>query len=918
MTRKLQQYYILKFNSSRLKKAHYNIVGLTLDQARKNGEVVSMGDSQLLRSLRFLKGIDDQDIYQTLRSLSYQRKRAKSHPSDNIPALPDIDKNFDALLFVPEIISIVVEHNSHYVSLLENGVWVNGKRYVRFQCGAGNARRNTVIFIDESYKKQTSSLLSNNHNPTIQIAPAKYNAYFALGSSATHSVSNLNFVVIPDCIVQREETVEFVEESTESGKDDIILEKDMLLDFNLFDGMGVISPASARRWSDELELDYTPSTFIVRNSFLKGMVCVFDFHRFADLNGVMEIKDVWGTVHNAYELDMILTESQFKLWNGYQSHTDYTSSCEQNHMHWGVSRVSPKRDQSHVFSNYQFLQVLDLNKSQIKSLCKKTIDYFKDIISGDIRKTLLYLLGKNTMEYNPDLLDHVGDSIAKSLVLNNELLDDDYIQSHLANSLNRRIRESYIGNLILDGNYSTMIADPYALVEHAFGLPANGLLKRGENYSNYWSKKGIRQVVACRAPLTWRSEVNILNLQNSRQQQDWYKYIEGGIIYNVHGADMILHADSDMDGDIVMTTSCPEFISGAQGGLPITYSSQKVPKQTINDRDLGLADLAAFNSKIGFITNCSTTMYAMLALYRKSSRQHSELIKRLKICRKEQGSQIDKAKGLIVRPFPIHWTRWSKDSKLNNSIIIDRRPYFMRYLYPNYNRKYLKFWQNYETFCISKFGKSIDDLLNSENLTEHEQEIKQKYFRFQPLIDSDCIMNNICHTMEAGIKEIKHTSKHASSAEKVIMILKDKDIPFDKDKFQALHAVFKKYKAGRRNFANMKDASGETKFHTLDQYSKSIRQEAYQISSNICELANLAVSICYEAHPSESKSFVWGVFGDGIVKNVTKNRQKSCAVPFLVQNDEDFDFETLGLHYKMMEIDVKEEIDTEGDENDYI
>ena len=52
---KLQQFYVLKFNSGRLKKDKYNI-NINIKTARKNGELIALGDNQVLRSIRKIKG----------------------------------------------------------------------------------------------------------------------------------------------------------------------------------------------------------------------------------------------------------------------------------------------------------------------------------------------------------------------------------------------------------------------------------------------------------------------------------------------------------------------------------------------------------------------------------------------------------------------------------------------------------------------------------------------------------------------------------------------------------------------------------------------------------------------------------------------------------------------------------------------
>lgn len=98
---------------------------------------------------------------------------------------------------------------------------------------------------------------------------------------------------------------------------------------------------------------------------------------------------------------------------------------------------------------------------------------------------------------------------------------------------------------------------------------------------------------------------------------------------------------SDFDGDLVFTTDNAEMVNNVMPGNPITYQKKPVEKKHIDKRDLYKADLMSFDSKIGYITNCSTTLYSMLPMYEKGTKEYDEIIHRLKICRKEQGNQID-------------------------------------------------------------------------------------------------------------------------------------------------------------------------------------------------------------------------------------------------------------------------------------
>jgi hypothetical protein len=437
----------------------------------------------------------------------------------------------------------VVKNVKHYEHIVKEGLFINNKKFVRLMCSAGQARRNNVLFVESDIEAELKKVLNNNR-ADIEITPAKFNAYFALASSTALEVSTPYFCVIPDCEVVRKEKVEWVEE--QDNGNDIIEECEKELVFNLFDGQGLISPRMATQWAEDLGLDYIPSCFIIRSNFLKGMVATIDFNDYSDEIGIHLITDIYGNQVNIRDIDVILTASQFKLWNAYESTWDYVSKCKDNGLGWGVTRVSPKEEKHHTFLNYQFLQALKLDQKQIESLCSKTIQYFENIMSGKLDYTLIYLLGDIIDHgYDENIFNKINDNVTKALILDNNLIADPYIQNHIQNSLKRKIKDSYIGNLIVDGQYTFMVADPYAMLEYIFEQPIVGLLNRDEHYNNYWLSKGVNKVAGMRSPLVWRSEVNVLNLTDNDNIQKWYKHLNCCLVTNVHGMDMALFGGAD-------------------------------------------------------------------------------------------------------------------------------------------------------------------------------------------------------------------------------------------------------------------------------------------------------------------------------------------------------------------------------------
>ena len=96
-----------------------------------------------------------------------------------------------------------------------------------------------------------------------------------------------------------------------------------------------------------------------------------------------------------------------------------------------------------------------------------------------------------------------------------------------------------------------------------------------------------------------------------------------------------------LTGDILMSTSCKVFIDNMVKGNPITYQKKPTEKKYIDTKDLYKADLLSFDSKIGYITNSSSTLWCMLYNYEKGSKEYNTIMHRLKECRVAQGNEID-------------------------------------------------------------------------------------------------------------------------------------------------------------------------------------------------------------------------------------------------------------------------------------
>lgn len=980
--RKLQQFYIGKFLSGRLANDNFDVKrGVFLDKTdteikaptnssilsslRSKQELVALADSQVLRTIRMIKyaRLREQGEYfveynkDKLEYLLKQKKRLlKTEPQSRAEKntlgseIKQVNNKINDMLYIPEYILVTIEQDSHYRTIVRKGLFINGKKYVRLLCSAGMARNNTVAFVEESYEEELKRYLRNGVKD-VTITENKYNAYFALASTATHILSTPKVLFVNDCEINMTKKIDWVQDTQtidplQNKQRVITLDKE--LEFNLFDGGGLVDISKARLWAEELELDYIPSVFIIRNIFCKGCLFTVDFKKFAKEIAKKEfVIDGFGNKQRIEDCDVILTKSQFKLYNGYDSMEDYQKKCDENFNYWGTSRVSPKKDDDFFFTNYQFLQVLDLNNEDIEELCRPTIKWLTGVAGLNRNFALLYLLGSLCLKEDldpQDIINLTSDNMVKALIINKDMIEDEYVRQTIIQSINKKIKEAYIGKLIVEGCFNTMIPDPYALMEWAFSegdiSQVHGLLKEFEHHSAYWNKRNATDAVGMRSPLTWRSEVNKLTFIDNEQTREWYQYLDSGTIYNVWGVDCILAADSDYDGDIVASTANDVFLKCRYDeALGITYEKKTVPKKIIKEKDLYKADLSSFNTTIGTITNYSTSFYDLLYKYigktdDYSKKCYDEIIERLKLTRKCQGDSIDAAKGIKVDPYPQIWTRRQKIAPEDttevearkiflNDICADRKPYFFKYRYPTSNREYEEYIVAKDFYCRTTFNKRLEDILSLEEnlLSEEERNFKEKYYEFCPLINYRGPMNRICNYLERELSLIKDLKKE-KTPEHVIKLMQTEDKKIDEFDLEKIKEFYERYICKKRDlkmqqiFAvksiSQKMVNTEDNIVNIEQYAKKLRAEAEEyfmkncvIGKTVSEMiADTVVEFCYIKYTSKSKAFAWNVFGKYILENIKNNTLKQTnktTVPYL---DKDGDIEYLYNKFSEVEIDI--------------
>lgn len=932
---KNRQLYTMKFKSSRLKKFDYNIK-INYQEALSNGEIIALSDNQMLRTIRKVvlekykdnleikKRILNKDLLEEFYENIENIKKEKNS-EENIEKLQENKQNIIQMCYIPEYITIVMEHDKHYEYLYNNGLIINDKTYFRISTSAGKGRSSTVTFCSSDILESVNKILDNGRDKTKKFSPSKFNAYKGLYESKTQIVTTPRFCVVPDYFTSDTFEVNWVTE-TSNDEDDKIEPKTITKEFNRSDGMGLITPTMAKKWSEDLGIDYLPSQFCVRQSFIKGMLCVFDIVEFCKEknNGNYMVNTIYKDENgqpikvDLREIDVILTEGQFKLWDSFISLEQYKKNCIDNELMWGVSLYVDKELTNTLRMNYQFLQVTDISKENIPKLCDNFVKWIKGVNSDDIWYTLLFLMGTNVTQSSiKKYLENSSNWWIKSLIVNHQLLKDKYIKQKIYNLIKKKIDKGCLGVITLDGNYQVIVSDPYGLMEAVCGLKVHGLISKECCYSQYWNDRNINKIDCMRAPLTYRSEHVVMNVENTEEQKKWFKYCYGGIILNIHGHETDNFAGSDFDFDILASTSNEILINSVyKNENPVVYEPPKPKKIVITDEDLYNSDLFSFGSIIGAITNKSTTGTALLKYFEetkgKDSREYKTLLNRLKMCTKLQSAQIDKAKiGREVKGIPKTWTDRKYIDKLNiskeekeflKSIMLDRHPYFFIHLYSDTKTKYKKYIEKNNLTCKHKFGITLIELLEKPNKNKEETRFTQDYNKYMPVVDTDSVMNNICKYIESIDFDIKNKI-HTTDEDTHNLLMRYNDI-VNEDTYKKVLDIYKDFRKELSSLNSIKFSGSKNKYNedseqeTLDIYT-TFKDELDGVCSNVYELVDYLIKIFYEEFKGANKDILWNCYGNVMFENIKAKATKRIMFPF---PNKDGDIEYLNEKFKLEEV----------------
>ena len=871
--------------------------------------MISLADSQILRWIDELNGITDADTAARNIKLRIKEIRREENSPENKREIRQLYKDLDALQFKPDYMCLIIDRDKDYYRACK-GFSINGIPYTRLLGTNGGIKNSTIVFVSERLAPELRRRVENGRDTSKPLVTAKLEAYKALTCSASIPVSLPNGILIVDDV-----ETEFPSDIiylTDEGEGEPMMElrKDEPIKMDASDGYGLMLPCLAERWSKELGLDYVMSGCNTRFSFEKGMVFAFDFIDFAEkVAGNYIVKDAYGTERDIREVELILTTSMVKLWDSYPSSDAYVQTSLSNGYTFGVPKTCPKELESERSLNYQFIQSYDLTEEDIDELIEPTMRDIRDALGGDWRKTILYLKGSGITENN---VSRLNDDYIKAAMIDERMLDDPYVQNSIYQLIRNRINEAKVGVIKVHGNYSIVSGDPYLLCQSIFGLEKTGLLRAGEIYSEYWT--GSERLACYRAPMTCHNNIRLVRPADREEVRYWYRHIRTATIIN--GWDTMAAAlnGMDTDGDMVMLTDNRVLVERLTPLPALMCAQRKAEKRISEEDDFIRSNIDSFGNSIGQTTNWITSMFEVRSHFPKDSREYEVLSYRIRCGQLYQQNEIDKAKGVVCKHMVRNWHDRHACGQIEDAetrefyrrIVADRKPYFMRYIYPQLMKQYNTYIKNTDRNAMREFQMSVADMekIPEEKQTERQREFL-KFFRLRmPVGVGDCVMNQICRKFEEAFDG--YIGRHNARVPFDYRIMRS-EAEYLPKQYSAVKKLFDDYNKRISNYivyADYERVDEYESFATLSEMDEEFKKECALICPDERALCNIVLDLCYTKN--STKRFAWNMCGEEIIRNLLEKNGGIIRFPTLCENGE---IEYGGKRFAVEEKELTEEDD---------
>lgn len=533
-------------------------------------------------------------------------------------------------------------------------------KYVRFIRSSGSSRVGKCLYIKEEYYDEMIEWLKHGLN----IAEgedcdlAGVEAYLSLMATSIMDTFKMEskHILLVDDVESKFKTTAMV---TRLGSDGLLHTKEEELEMtnSIFDGSSLIDFSI-------LKEEYCKNGGVqLRNAWFKGFAFACDIkkfmkYQFKDSYKNAVVYDMFGNPIKVSDIKLITTPSSLKYlknsiggtYKEWLDNLELMWEDEENKNIWGICSTphdSKFINGTHVQSHYQLLNNLQLTEDEVKELLKSSLEYIK-LLKNDLRvfKQHIKTNANKLEEKLKDDLDDIeaidnenkisnsmNDFMYQMITLNKSFANTEIFKNYRSEAINNYIENIKRGHVLINGNYSVIIANSIDYLYHAIGK-----LEKNDNGTVISKMKcGSEQceVIMCdrfnygdklllsRSPMPVQGNIVIANNIKNNDILTYFSYenkMPKNVVHiNATSSNIMERGSSlDFDGDKFLITDNKVLVESAIKN----YDTFKVPvnkiiskdklKYSFTNADKCRLDIRTAKNNIGRIINDSMILVSEL------------------------------------------------------------------------------------------------------------------------------------------------------------------------------------------------------------------------------------------------------------------------------------------------------------------
>ena len=249
-----------------------------------------------------------------------------------------------------------------------------------------------------------------------------------------------------------------------------------------------------------------------------------------------------------------------------------------------------------------------------------------------------------------------------------------------------------------------------------------------------------------------------------------------------------------------------------------------------------------------------------------------------------------------------------EQQRFYRSIVADKKPYFMRYIYPALMTEYRNYMRKSDAAALREFRMTVEDLraLPYHDLSDRQKEFLHYYELGIPVGMGDCVLNRICRRIEA---EFDGFVGRVSADTAFDTELYKAGASYSQSLYYAVKKLYDEYRTRRQEYtvyAKVNAVDGdEAKFSTGIMFEE-FRKECLRLCSNAEILTDILVDLWYRT--KTTNALLWHAFPGELIRVLAQKNGGVICVPV---RDDNGEIEFRGERYT---IQTKE---LEGFDGDY-